>query len=767
MNAFPVQAAKVQPPPLRDDILARDRLLDWLHAKIHQRLVLVLAEAGYGKTTLLADFAARTRLRTLWYRLDEDDRDWVTVMHHLVAAGREHDPNFAPRTASLLADTGVAGPARDAVLDAFLRELPAIAEHGVVLILDDFHLVDEAPDAKAIVRELVARAPERVSIVIASRRPPSVPIARLRAAGEVAELRTDDLRFDADETARLFSETYGRSLEPDVLRDLSARTEGWAASLQLVQAALRDRSPLEIRRFVRNLSGADQELYDYLAEEVIGDLPDDLQQFLMRTSILQVVTPDLAGIVTALPAPGVRRLTTQAERYSLLSRRGSEQRDHLRYHPLVRDFLEDRLERESGGRDAITALHRTVAEASETDDWRTACYHYSVIGDTAAIGRTIDGAVEEIIARGDVATAEGYVAGIAEASRLTSVEAIRSRSEFRRGQPVQALARAVAARDADPRSPIALTTLAAAAFTAGDFRLTEATARQLAEIGSDDESKALAGGFIALVRLSVDAYLPSAIADFERLRRSQEARGDSHFEATTLLNLALIHKVQGNAIEVLSKADAALLLAGSDPHGAIRAASRTVRAWALAHLGDVAAARRTFHEAIQDVDAPARAEPLLEACELEIWYGSEGRAAELLAQAEPSAGSRSLTPLYLMCAAQLAVRRRDLNGARTLTSRFEIGKSQRRHGRDGPATVHCCPSRVAAERPRFEGRHGACDTTCRCARSDILDPGEQGMGRDGARFGGLEPTDPTARRRGSRLSKHCGRADRRSPRNGG
>ena len=410
MNAFPVQAAKVQPPPLRDDILARDRLLDWLHAKIHQRLVLVLAEAGYGKTTLLADFAARTRLRTLWYRLDEDDRDWVTVMHHLVAAGREHDPDFAPRTASLLADTGVAGPARDAVLDAYLRELPAIAEHGVVLILDDFHLVDEAPDAKAIVRELVSRAPERVSIVIASRRPPSVPIARLRAAGEVAELRTDDLRFDADETARLFSETYGRSLEPDVLRDLSARTEGWAASLQLVQAALRDRSPLEIRRFVRNLSGADQELYDYLAEEVIGDLPDDLQQFLMRTSILQVVTPELAGIVTDLPAPEVRRLTTQAERYSLLSRRGSVQRDHLRYHPLVRDFLEDRLERESGGRDAITALHRTVAEASEAGDWRTACYHYSVIGDTAAIGRTIDGAVEEIIARGDVAIAEALLA---------------------------------------------------------------------------------------------------------------------------------------------------------------------------------------------------------------------------------------------------------------------------------------------------------------------------------------------------------------------
>ena len=139
--------------------------------------------------------------------------------------------------------------------------------------------------------------------------------------------------------------------------------------------------------------------------------------------------------------------------------------------------------------------------------------------------------------------------------------------------------------------------------------------------------------------------------------------------------MALVHKVQGNAIEVLSIVDAALPLASSDPHGAVAAALRTVRAWALAHLGDVATARRTFREAIQDVDEPARAEPLLEACELEIWYGSESRAAELLAQAETSAaGSPSLAAMYLICAAELAVRRRDIDGAGILTNRFEIGK---------------------------------------------------------------------------------------------
>jgi len=208
VSGYPIQIAKVQRPALRDETLERPRLLDWLRAKIHGRVVLLLADAGYGKTTLLADFARRTRMRTLWYRLDPDDRDWVTILHHLVAAGREHDPTFAPSTAAALADVGSTGTTREAALSTFIDELPAIAGSGAVLIFDDFHLVDDAPDARVIARELVDRAPERMTVVFASRRPPSIPLSRLRSVGEVAELGTDDLRFDAAETAQLFTETY-------------------------------------------------------------------------------------------------------------------------------------------------------------------------------------------------------------------------------------------------------------------------------------------------------------------------------------------------------------------------------------------------------------------------------------------------------------------------------------------------------------------------------------------------------------------------------
>src|SRR6476659_9540825 len=441
MNGYPIQAAKVQRPPLRDETLARDRLLDWLAAKIHQRVVLVLADAGYGKTTLLADFSRRTRLRTLWYRLDDDDRDWISFLNHLVAAGREHDPAFAPTTVALLSDLAMGGPTRDAATQVFLRELPSITGQGAVLILDDFHLVDESPDVRIIVRELVARAPERLSIAFASRRTPTVPLARLRASGEVAEIGTDDLRFDASETAQLFNETYGRDLEADVIADVAARTEGWAASLQLVHAALRDRSPAEIRQFVRGLSGADHELYDYLAEEVVGDLPDDLQRFLMRTSILQIVTADLAAVVAALDPGDVARLTVAAERLTLLTRARRTSRGQQRFHPLVRDFLEARL-RLSSSETAVAALHHRVAEYAADHDWRLAAYHFREAGDHTAVAATIAAAIPEIMGTAAYSIADDLMDRIPAELRPSSCGVVGSRLRMQRGDHEGAVAEA-------------------------------------------------------------------------------------------------------------------------------------------------------------------------------------------------------------------------------------------------------------------------------------------------------------------------------------
>ncbi|HLO36068.1 MAG TPA: AAA family ATPase, partial [Candidatus Deferrimicrobium sp.] len=159
---YPIQPGKIQAPALRDETLARMRLLDWLDVKIHSRVVFVIADAGYGKTTLLADFSRRTRLRTIWYRIDEDDRDWVGFLAHLVSAGREFDPEFAPRTAAILRSLEPGGPTREDAIETFLEELPSIATDGAALILDDFHLADEVADnlLGEVVVQLVARPRE-------------------------------------------------------------------------------------------------------------------------------------------------------------------------------------------------------------------------------------------------------------------------------------------------------------------------------------------------------------------------------------------------------------------------------------------------------------------------------------------------------------------------------------------------------------------------------------------------------------------------------
>ena len=298
VSGYPIQIGKVQRPPLREETLARHRLLDWLDVKIHNRVVFVIADAGYGKTTLLADFSRRTRLRTLWYRMDEEDRDWVTFLSYLVAAGREHDAEFAPRTHAMLQDTGPGGATRDEAVAMFLRELPDIAPTPTVLILDDYHVADGSGDVAYVAKSLITRAPERLTIVISSRRTPEVAVGRLRAQGELAELRTRDLQFSESEIADLFESKDGRHLDPESLDLLNRRSEGWAASLQLVHAAVRDRTSAEARDFIRGLSGGQDELYDYLAEEVIGDLRHGHQEFLMRTSILQVVTAEAAAVLS-------------------------------------------------------------------------------------------------------------------------------------------------------------------------------------------------------------------------------------------------------------------------------------------------------------------------------------------------------------------------------------------------------------------------------------------------------------------------------------
>jgi DNA-binding SARP family transcriptional activator/tetratricopeptide (TPR) repeat protein len=421
------------------------------------------------------------------------------------------------------------------------------------LILDDFHLVDDSPDVRLIARELVARAPERLSIVFASRRVPTIPLARLRAAGEVAELGTDDLRFDADETHRLFSETYGRRLEPDVLADVVARTEGWAASLQLVDAALRDRTPAEIRRFVRDMSGADQELYDYLAEEVVGDLPEDLQQFLMRTAILQTVTPELAAVVAGLDPQETNRLTLAAERLTLLTRRSRTSLAPQRYHPLVREFLEARL-RLTAGDAAVADMHRSAAAVANATDWRAAAYHYREAGNLDDVAAVVASAIPEIMGSGQYVAASGFVDLLPSHVRPSGLGLIQARMEMQGGmyETAFALSKNVLAggRAGSLESDHALLNLMTMHQHLGNRAEVLSFADRLEASTANELLRDIAAATKGIVRGS---NLPTLGKQLTAMSQRQRGR-HPHYFGVSALNLAAVHIALDNPQAALESA---------------------------------------------------------------------------------------------------------------------------------------------------------------------------------------------------------------------
>ena len=676
VNGFPIQLAKVQRPALRDQTLERPRLLDWLHAKVHGRVVLLLADAGYGKTTLLADFSRRSRMRTLWYRLDDDDRDWVSVLHHLVAAGREHDPTFAPATARLLAEIGTGGPGREVVLDAFIRELPTITASGAVLILDDFHLVDDAADVRHITRELLARAPERLTIVFASRRQPSVPLARLRAVGEVAELGTSELRFDPSETAQLFTETFGRRLDADVLAELAVRTEGWIASLQLVQAALRDRTPLEIRRFVRSLNGADHEMYDYLAEEVVGDLDEDLQRFLMATSILQVVTPELAEVVSGRAPSEVARLTAAAERLTLLSRLSGGPRTHQRYHPLVREFLEARF-RATDGAAAVADLHRRTAAAAAATDWRIAAYHYREAGDTDAVLKVVGDAIPTIMGKGQYALAETFIGSIPAETRPPGFDLILSRVDMQHGDYQAAIAASQAVLDSGTTDPVqrdhALLNLVTLYFNYGDGDRALALAEELTAT-KDPNLSSIAEVTVAILQARTATDMDEINRRLRTMARDQRADRAHHF-GVTMANLAYNSIIQDRLQDAAREVEEALM-AFESASGLMELASATMaKAQVFARLGRIREAQELIDSLVDAEAGYQHTEVFAEAADTIDTFASRASALAILDRVgHPSTVTMADRRLLALTRARLYLRQRQFDEAAEALADYPAGR---------------------------------------------------------------------------------------------
>ena len=345
-------STKLHPPGPRPDFLPRPRLAERLDEAIRRGLVLVCAPAGYGKTSLLASWARHCQQPVAWLSLDASDNDPARFWRHAVAALDTVCPGIGERVGPLL------GPpvpqSFEGLVTALINELAARSgPSDVPLVLDDYHLVGSQP-VHASLGFLLDHLPPGLHPVLASRADPPLALARLRARGQLTELRDGELRFTADEAAAFLRETAGAELPAAAVAALTARTEGWAAGLQM--AALSLRGQPDVDRFVAAFTGSHRFVLDYLTEEVLEHQPEQMRAFLLETSVLQRLSGPLCDAVTV--RAGSQALLERVERAGLFLLPLDEVRGWWRYHQLFADLLRARLEQQP---DRAAQLHRNAA----------------------------------------------------------------------------------------------------------------------------------------------------------------------------------------------------------------------------------------------------------------------------------------------------------------------------------------------------------------------------------------------------------------------
>ena len=366
--SVPLLATKLH-APRRRRVVDRPRLRAPLDRGDHPALTLVSAPAGFGKTTLVAQWFA-DRPGSAWLSLDRRDNDPALFWTYVVAAIQSAIPD-AGTTARVLLEAPQ--PSIEAALAALLNDLQAVADE-VVLVLDDYHVV-ESGEIHEAVTFLVEHLPPHVHLVIATRADPPLPLAALRAGGDLFEIRAADLRFTSEEAAGYLQHAMDLALSPTELELLEARTEGWIAALQLAAISMQGRD--DLAGFVADFAGDDRFILDYLVGEVLDRQSTEVRSFLLDTSVLGRLTGSLCDAVT--DRTDGRAMLERLERANLFLVPLDDRRTWYRYHHLFADVLRARLMDEDPGR--IAELHGRASDWCDANGDRAEAIAHAMAGD--------------------------------------------------------------------------------------------------------------------------------------------------------------------------------------------------------------------------------------------------------------------------------------------------------------------------------------------------------------------------------------------------
>jgi LuxR family maltose regulon positive regulatory protein len=353
----PLLLTKLRPPMQRRRLVPRPALTRRLEAGLGGKLALISAPAGSGKTTLLVEWTGHTELPVAWLSLDPADNDYARFLAYLIAALQTIRPEIGDTTLPLLRAPQVVPT--DPAMTVLANSIASVP-HDFILVLDDYHHV-HSEAVHSAVAFLLGHAPPQMHLVIATRTDPPLPLAQLRAHGQLTELRAPDLAFTHDETARFLHEVMQLPASTEEVAALEARTEGWIAGLQL--AALSSQGREGGLGAVSTFTGGHRHLLDYLAAEVLAQQPPGVRDFLLRTSILENLTAPLCEAVLGTPhaggAPPAQATLEQIERANLFLVALDERQEWYRYHALFREFLRSYLQRAMPAE--VSGLHLRAA----------------------------------------------------------------------------------------------------------------------------------------------------------------------------------------------------------------------------------------------------------------------------------------------------------------------------------------------------------------------------------------------------------------------
>jgi ATP/maltotriose-dependent transcriptional regulator MalT len=333
----PILATKLYIPPPRPKIVLRPRLVERLNEGLHRKLTLISAPAGFGKTTLVSELIAGCKRPAAWLSLDEGDNDPTRFLTYLVAALQTIAPNIGAGVLGVLQMPQP--PSIESILTTLLNEITSIPDN-FILVLDDYHTIDAQPVDKALTF-LLEHLPAQMHLVIATREDPHLPLARLRARGQLTELRAADLRFTPAEAAEFLNQMMGLNLSAEDIAALETRTEGWIAGLQLAALSMQGRQ--DAASFIQSFTGSHHFILDYLVEEVLQQQSESVQTFLLRASILDRMCGPLCDAVLLDPSASGQETLEYIESANLFIVPMDNERRWYRYHHLFGELLRKRL----------------------------------------------------------------------------------------------------------------------------------------------------------------------------------------------------------------------------------------------------------------------------------------------------------------------------------------------------------------------------------------------------------------------------------------